>query len=47
MEGTFPSGKSGIMVSMVIERSLPLCGTSLGIVIVGKKLKEEPFLLCN
>lgn len=46
-EGRFSSSKSGLIISIVLKGSLPLSGTSLRIVIIGKKLKKEPFLLCN
>lgn len=38
MEGRSSNGKSGIMISIVLKRSLPLSGTFLGILIIGKKL---------
>lgn len=47
MEGRLASSKLGIMIDTVLNLSLPLSGSFLEIVIIGKKLKEKPFLLCN
>lgn len=47
MEGRLASSTLGIMIDIVLNLSLPLSGSFLEIVIIGKKLKEEPFLLCK